>query len=307
MKKEVILTGSTGLIGSKIFTALNEKGYSVKVFSRNPREAESKLIGAEKYVYWDYTQPETWRNEIDGVYGIIHLAGANLFAQRWTKKYKQEIIDSRVISSNNIVNEIGESSNKPVVFVCASGIGYYGDKGEKKLNEDAAAGNDYLAKVCANWESEAFKARKFNVRVATIRTGVVLSNDDGTFPLMQKAFRFFVGGALGSGKQYFPWIHIDDVVNIYLFALENELMRDGINAVAPEDVTMNQFANKMGKSLNRPSFFKVPKLGINIALGEFGKSIIMSQRAVPEKLLKSGFKFKYDNLNAALENLGQCS
>lgn len=305
MKKEVILTGATGLIGSKIFTALKEKGYAVKVFTRNPAEAEQKLAGASKYVYWDYHQPENWRNEINGVFGIIHIAGANLFAQRWTKEYKQKIIDSRTISTSNIVNEIGESSNKPAVLICASAVGYYGDKDDLVLNEDAPAGNDFLAQVCINWESEAFKARKFNVRVAAIRTGIVLCNDDGAFPLMRKAFNFFVGGPLGSGKQYFPWIHIDDVINIYLYALENETIKGAINTVAPENLTMNQFAHQLGKKMNRPAFLKAPKFGLKIALGEFGKSIIMSQRAVPDKLLKSGFKFKYDKLNSALDELGQ--
>ncbi|MBZ0201062.1 MAG: TIGR01777 family oxidoreductase [Ignavibacteriaceae bacterium] len=303
MSKEIILTGATGLIGSKLFLALIRKGYSVKVFSRNPIQAKKTLAGAAKYVYWDYTEPELWQSEVEGVHSVIHLAGANLFGKRWTTQYKNIIADSRITSTKNIVTAIKKSVIKPSVFICSSAVGIYGGRGEEILTEEAPAGNDFLAKVCLNWEVEAQAAKQYGVRVVNIRTGIVLAKEGGSFPLIKRAFSFFVGGPLGSGNQYFPWVHADDVVAAYLFTLESEPIYGGVNTAAPDSITMNQFSNKLGKQMSRPSAFKVPGFALNIAVGEFGKSIIASQRAVPEKLLNNGFEFKFKNLESALEDL----
>ncbi len=303
MSKEIVFTGATGLIGRKLFYTLRNKGYSVKVFTRNPEQAKQVITGAAKYVYWDYNNPESWQKEINGVYGIIHMAGANLFAKRWTNEYKKVIRESRITSTKNIVSAIDISTHKPKVFVCASAVGYYGDNGDRLLDENTSSGNDYLAQVCRDWEIEALKAKEFNVRVASMRTGIVLSQEDGAFPLMKKAFNFFVGGPLGSGTQYFPWIHIDDVVNAYLFAIEKDSLNGGININAPESVTMNEFAKKLGEKMHRPSVFRVPGFVLNLVLGEFGKSIIASQRAAANKLLENGFKFEFEHLTDALRDL----
>jgi len=301
--KKIIITGATGLIGRKLSQKLTEAGHQIIVFSRNASSAKNILKKDYTYIDWDYRNSDKWIESISTADVIVHLAGINLFAKRWNKKFKEEILASRKETTKALVDAVKLSQAKPEVFVSASGVGYYGDCGDKLLDENSPAGNDFLAEVCKVWEAEAAEVEQAGVRRVSVRTGIVLSKEDGALKRMLLPFRLFVGGPLGNGKQWFPWIHIDDIVGIYFHAIENQNLNGAVNAASPNICTMKEFAKTLGKVLHRPSLFPVPELALKIAIGEAGKVVLMSQRVKVNKLLESGYKFKFENLEEALRNL----
>lgn len=303
MSKKILITGATGIIGSVLTKKLIEKNYAVSVFTRDISKAKKIIPGAFEYIKWIYEKPELWMNHLAGKDAIIHLSGANLFNKRWDKKYKKIIWESRVLSTHNIVEAIKKISNKPEVFICASGSNYYGEKYDEILTEENPPGNDFLAQLCSAWENQAAKVEKLGIRRVSMRTGAVLSTKGGALKEFLTPFRFFVGGPIGTGKQWFPWIHIEDTINVYIFALENKNLTGGVNLSAPNCVTMDEFAKRFGKVLHRPSFFKVPKIILRIVVGEVAESIVKSMRMNPEKLMENNFHFKFNNLEEALKDL----
>ncbi len=303
MSKRIIITGATGLIGKKLSKSLIDRGDNVVIFSRNKDKAKSIIPGAKDHIEWDYSKPEVWNINLENSDAVIHLAGINLFSKRWNENFKKEIIASREVSTRNIANAINSCINKPKVLISASGIGYYGDCGDKILDEDSSAGNDFLADVCKVWEGEARKVEQSGVRSVQIRTGLVLSKEDGALKQMLPPFKFFIGGPLGNGKQWASWLHIDDIVRIYLHAVDNDNLHGPVNAASPNPVTMKEFAKTLGKVLHRPSLFSVPKFALKIVVGEAAEVVIASQRVDVKKLLSSGFKFKFNFVEEALINL----
>ncbi len=303
MNKKIIITGATGLIGTHICKELFNRGDLLTVFTRYPNKAKNKLPYANEYVEWDYRNPDEWKNHLNSKDAVIHLAGANLFAKRWTEDYKKKIMESREISTGNIVKAISEAEVKPKVFICASGIGYYGDSADKILTENSPKGNSFIADVCKRWEGAASEAEKFGIRRVSIRTGIVLNKGYGTLEKMALPFKFFVGGTLGTGEQWFPWIHIQDLVKIYLFALDNSELNGAVNAASPNPVRLKELTDEIGKILHRPSFFKVPGFAIKIALGEFADEVLASIRVVPEKLEHYNFDFSFGEMEGALRDL----
>jgi uncharacterized protein (TIGR01777 family) len=301
--KKIIITGATGLIGRKLSQKLFEAGHQIIVFSRNASSAKNILKKDYDYIDWDYHKSDKWIESISTADVIVHLAGINLFAKRWNRKFKEEILASRKETTKALVDAIKLSQAKPEVFVSASAVGYYGDCGDKLLDENSPAGNDFLAEVCKVWEAEAAEVEQAGVRRVSVRTGIVLSKEDGALKRMLLPFKLFVGGPLGNGKQWFPWIHIDDIVGIYFHAIENQNLNGAVNAASPNICTMKEFAKTLGKVLHRPSLFPVPELALKIAIGEAGKVVLMSQRVKVNKLLESGYKFKFENLEEALRNL----
>lgn len=301
--KKIIITGATGLIGRKLSQKLTEAGHQIIVFSRNASSAKNILKKDYTYIDWDYRKSDKWIESISTADVIVHLAGINLFAKRWNKKFKEEILASRKETTKALVDAVKLSQAKPEVFVSASAVGYYGDCGDKLLDENSPAGNDFLAEVCKVWEAEAAVVEQAGVRRVSVRTGIVLSKEDGALKRMLLPFKLFVGGPLGNGKQWFPWIHIDDIVGIYFHAIENQNLNGAVNAASPNICTMKEFAKTLGKVLHRPSLFPVPELALKIAIGEAGKVVLMSQRVKVNKLLESGYKFKFENLEEALRNL----
>lgn len=301
--KKIIITGATGLIGRKLSQKLTEAGHQIIVFSRNASSAKNILKKDYTYIDWDYRKSDKWIESISTADVIVHLAGINLFAKRWNKKFKEEILASRKETTKALVDAVKLSQAKPEVFVSASAVGYYGDCGDKLLDENSPAGNDFLAEVCKVWEAEAAEVEQAGVRRVSVRTGIVLSKEDGALKRMLLPFKLFVGGPLGNGKQWFPWIHIDDIVGIYFHAIENQNLNGAVNAASPNICTMKEFAKTLGKVLHRPSLFPVPELALKIAIGEAGKVVLMSQRVKVNKLLESGYKFKFENLEEALRNL----
>lgn len=301
--KRIIVTGATGLIGRKLSRKLFEAGHQIIVFSRNASSAKNNLKQDFVYIDWDYRKNDNWLDSFSSADAIVHLAGINLFAKRWNKTFKEEILVSRKETTKALVDAVKLTQAKPEVFVSASAVGYYGDCGDKLLDENSPAGNDFLAEVCKVWEAEAAEVEKVGVRSVSVRTGIVLSNEDGALKKMLLPFKLFVGGPLGNGKQWFPWIHIDDIVGVYFHALENQNLSGAVNAASPNICTMKEFAKTLGKVLNRPSLFPVPEFALKIAIGEAGKVVLMSQRVKVNKLLDSGYKFKFENLEEALRNL----
>ncbi len=303
MNKKIIITGATGLIGRKLCKALAELGNDLSIFTSSPENASKIIHHAKVFIRWDFNKVNEWEKYVENQDAVIHLAGASIAGKRWNENYKREIFNSRIVSTQNLVYAISKAQRKPTVFISSSATGYYGNKENDLLIENSNSGNDFLSNVCKAWESEAEKVEQLNVRRVSIRTGIVLSNEGGALKQLLTPFKFFVGGPLGSGTQWFPWIHIDDLVNIFLSTLDNTFFNGPVNAAAPNPVTMNQFARTLGKVLHRPSIFKVPLSALRIVLGESAEAVAASQRVIPKKLLDNGFKFQFENLEDALKDL----
>ena len=303
MSKKILITGATGLIGLKLCKMLIGRGDHLTIFTRDLQKAKKEISGAREYVSWNYNIPGEWSGCINGKDAVIHLAGASIAGKRWNKEYKDIIMESREKSTRSLVNAIEQAAQKPSSFISSSAVGYYGNSGNTILTEDSDNRNDFLSNVCKVWEEEAEKVERLGVRRVSVRTGIVLSKDGGALKQMLPAFRFFAGGPLGNGRQWFPWIHIDDLIRIYIYALDNSSVSGSINAAAVNPITMKEFAKKLGKTLHRPAIIPVPLFALKMAIGESAKAVVASQRVVPEKLLRGGFKFKFENAEDALRDL----
>ncbi len=301
--KKIILTGATGSIGQNLVRELSARGDEVIVFTQNPENAAKKITNASKYVKWEYENTAAWTHEMSGADIVVHLAGANLGAKRWNEDYKKLAYDSRIVSTRNLVEAIKQVEKKPKVFICSSATGFYGNRYDEVLDENSSPGNDFLATLCNDWEKEAREVEQYGVRRVSIRTGLVLMKDEGVLKQMLLPFKLFIGGPLGNGRQWFPWIHIDDIVGIYLHAIDNPNVTGTINGTAPGIVIMKEFAKTLGKILKRPSLFAVPKFALKIAAGELGEFAIMSQRTSADKIISEGYNFKFENLEEALKDL----
>jgi uncharacterized protein (TIGR01777 family) len=277
---KIALAGSSGLIGAELLRELRERGDEVVALPRRG----------------------TARWSLEGIEAVVNLAGASIGGKRWSPEYKKEILDSRVLSTRELVEAMRSAERKPLVLVNASAAGFYGGRGDELLDESAGPGADFLAGVCQEWEAEARKAEDLGVRSVQPRTGVVLSARGGALQQMLPPFKAFVGGPLGSGKQWFPWIHIADEVAAIMRAIDSDL-RGPVNLASPGIVTMKEFARGLGKALHRPSWAPVPAAPLKILLGEFALVLLEGQRAVPKKLIDTGFKFRFPDLEAALGDL----
>ena len=303
MKQKIIITGATGLIGSRLSALLASKGYEIIVFTRDIKKGKEKVPSASGFVEWDYHKPENWGNRLDGCYAVIHLAGVSIGGGRVNEKYKKKIVDSKINSTKNLVKAMSSVSSKPKVFLCPSGVNYYGDCGNDILTENASNGNDFLANLCIVWEKEAAKVEEFGIRRVSLRTSPVLSTKDGFLRRMLPFFKLYLGATLGNGKQWLSWIHPDDIAQIYLYALENNFISGAINATSPNPLRMEEFAKIFGKVLKRPALFTVPKFVISIIAGEAANFITASLRVIPESLLNSGYSFKFPELRSALADI----
>ena len=301
--KKILITGATGSIGKILMQNLIAKGDEAIIFTRNIENARKKLPNASKYVKWNYKNPEEWNDHLNGVDAVIHLAGANLSSKRWNEEFKKLVYDSRVLSTRNLVEAIKAAEKKPKSFICASAVGYYGNRYDEVLDEESSPGDDYMANLCKDWEAEAAKVEQYGVRRISVRTGLVLSKDEGVLKQLYLPFKLFVGGPLSNGRQWFPWIHIIDIIGIYLQAIDNADLNGGINAASPGIVRMNEFAKTFGKVLHRPSLFNIPKFAMKLVAGEVADYAVMSQRISVDKILNAGYEFKFENLEEALRDL----
>jgi uncharacterized protein len=296
---KIFITGGSGFVGRNLSFYLLEKGHSVIAVGTSSAHHVIRHDNFH-YISADTTIKGGWQNTLKDIDAAINLAGKNIF-KRWSDNYKDQIYTSRILTTRNLVEAI--TDQKDIILCSTSAVGYYGDRADDVLKEDALPGNDFAAKVCRDWEKEAFQAETKGIRVAAMRFGVVLGKNGGALAKMVPAFKFFAGGPLGSGLQWFPWIHMDDLIAAIIFILENPDVKGPINFCSPNPVRNRDFAGALGQVLNRPSVMRAPSFMIRLIMGEMGKSLMNSQRAIPDKLLKHGFKFQYPEINNALYNL----
>jgi uncharacterized protein len=297
---KILITGATGLIGQKLARRLMDEGHSVVALSRS-KERGTKL-GLETFE-WQPERESPPAEALDGVEIVVHLAGEHIAAERWNETQKKRILDSRVRSTKNLVAGMEAMKVRPKAFICASATGFYGDGGERILTENSTAGNDFLSKVCVEWEAAASGAEALGIRVARIRIGIVMALESGALQQMMPVFKLGIGGSLGDGKQWFPWVHVDDTVGIFHHAITNNAVHGAVNAAAPNPVTNAEFTSTLAAALHRPAFFFVPEFALNLALGEMGAMLVASYRVAPQAALASGYQFKYPVLESALSDL----
>jgi uncharacterized protein (TIGR01777 family) len=294
-----IVSGGTGFIGRRIVDRLLADRHYVGVWSRTP--GREKRTGVASFS-WDPLQNDPPEESLRTMDAVIHLAGEPV-AQRWNTEVKRRIRDSRVLGTRRLVDVIARVPHKPKVLVCASAIGIYGDRGDEILTESSKPGSGFLADVCRAWEAEADRAAYFGLRVVKLRIGFVLGADGGALAQMIPAFRAFLGGRLGSGRQWMPWIHADDVAELFVHAAENEAISGVWNATSPNPVTNSVFTRELASTLHRPALLPVPPIALRLAFGELAQHMLDSARVVPESALKAGFRFRYPDLAPALRNL----
>jgi uncharacterized protein len=298
---KIVIAGATGFLGSILTNELWNQFHSLVLLSRRPPAEEG--VTKKEWFAWEPPAVGEWEQAIDGADGIINLAGEPIAGKRWTREQKERLRSSRSESTRALVNAIAKAKAKPRFLLSASAVGYYGPHGDETLTEAGAPGRDFLAQLCVDWEAEALKAEAHGVRVATIRTGIVLAKGQGALAKMVPPFKMFLGGPLGSGKQWVPWIHIADEIGLLRFLMENEDARGAFNATAPNPVTMEEFAKALGDVLNRPSWVSVPGSALALLVGEMADMLVSGQRALPEAASKLGYSFKYPTIRGALESL----
>jgi uncharacterized protein (TIGR01777 family) len=296
---KVLITGGLGFVGTQLSIQLLEKEYEVTVVdhSPGPKPHTPKDV---KYVYGDTTKAGSWQMEIEHQDAIVNLAGASIF-RRWTEHSKRMIYDSRILTTRNVVDALPRKNG--ALLCSTSAVGYYGFRGDEHITEEHEPGDDFLARLCVDWEKEALRAEDKGSRVVIPRFGIVLGKTGGAIGQMIPAFKVFVGGPLGSGRQWFSWIHMDDLLSALLFTLEEKDITGPVNVCSPNPVRNKELAQALGKALSRPSCLKAPGFAIKIMLGEFGDVLLKGQRVVPEKLLENGFEFRYPDIMEALEEV----
>jgi uncharacterized protein (TIGR01777 family) len=295
----VTLTGATGRIGRRLVAALQARGDEVTVLSRDAERARSAL-GVEAHAWQPQSEPAP-AAALAGRDGVVHLAGEEV-AQRWTDDAKRRLLASRELGTRNLVAGLRTADPRPGVLVSASAVGYYGPHGDEPVPEDAAPGDDFLAGICVAWEREAAAAEELGVRVARVRTGIVLDKDGGALAKMLPFFRLGIGGPVAGGDQQMPWIHVDDLVGIYLAALDGEAWRGPVNATAPNPATNREFSKALGRALHRPALAPVPGVAIRTLYGEMAQIVVTGQRAVPERAQALGYRFHHPELDEALRS-----
>lgn len=311
----VTVTGATGLIGRRVVARLLERGDDVTVLSRDPRSAHTEIALVERAVAggsaggdlavdvraWSPGDGPAPAEALAGRDAVVHLAGEPV-AQRWSDQARERIRESRELGTRHLVTGLRAADPRPGVLVSASAVGYYGARGGEEIDESAPAGDGFLAGVTQVWEEEAARAAELGVRVAILRTGVVLAAEGGALERMLPPFKLGAGGPVAGGRQYVPWIHVDDVAGIYLAALDSDDWAGPINATAPEPVTNRELSKALGRALRRPAIAPVPALAVRALYGEMAEIVTTGQRAVPRRALELGYTFEHPDLDEALRS-----
>ncbi len=303
----VIITGGTGLIGRALSNGLAADGHEVIILSRNTNKTAG-LDGRVRLEKWDGVTTTGWGGLMDGAGAVINLVGESIAGEgfppsRWTPERKERILQSRLRAGTALVEAIRAAKQKPAVLVQSSAVGYYGTHGDQDITEEHAAGNDFLAGVCKQWEASTAEVEKMGVRRPVARTGIVMTTKGGVLPLMSLPVKLFVGGPIGSGKQQMPWIHLHDEVAALRWLMDTPTATGAYNLSAPNPLSNAALTKAMAKALGRPAFVPTPAFAFQLAFGELAVLLVEGQRAVPSRLLKEGFTFKYTDAEVALREL----
>lgn len=303
---KIAVTGATGFVGTRLVERLQEEGHSVLVLTRNATKGQrvfpKSAFPQVEVVGYSPLESGEWQGAIAGCDGVVNLAGAPIAEERWTPQRKQEILDSRKIGTQKIVEAIAQANPKPAVLVNSSAIGFYGSSETATFDETNEGGQDFLAQVCQEWEAEAQKVRETGTRLVIIRTGIVLGMG-GAIEKMLLPFKLFAGGPIGSGRQWFSWIHRDDLVSLILKALTDSTMDGVFNGTAPNPVRMAEFTQNMGQVMNRPSWLPVPAIALEALLGDAAQVVLQGQQVLPKRTQASGFTYQYETVKPALEEV----
>lgn len=300
----VLVTGGTGFIGKALVRRLIEAGHRVTVLSRDPQRAAKSLPVRCRTAGWTSSR-ELDPQVLAGADAVIHLAGEGVADRRWNEARKRAIHDSRVLGTRTLVKALAKlpSSQRPATLLSASAIGVYGDRGDEILDETSAPGSGFLAEVCRDWEDEIFAARELGLRTVAVRIGIVLGNGGGALQQMLPLFRLGVGGRVGSGNQWMSWIHLDDLVGLFEYALTHEQVSGTLNGTAPRPVTNADFTADLARAVQRPALIPVPAVALQLALGEMSTIVLASQRVLPRGTEQSGFQFRHPLLAPALATI----
>jgi len=298
---KILITGGTGFVGTQLTSRLTQDGNEVTILTRSLKRSGEPPRGIS-YLQGDPTQKGPWQEAIKNHDAVINLAGASIF-ERWTEEHKRAIRESRINTTRNIVEGITSDRGKQMTLFSTSAVGYYGFHGDEEITEESSPGTDWLAKVAVEWEGEALKARDKGARVVITRFGIVLGEKGGALGQMIPLFKKFIGGPIGSGKQWFSWVHIKDLAEAFAFLMKHPEISGPVNVCAPNPVRNKDLAKTLGKALHRPSFMPAPGFMIKLVLGEFGSVILEGQRVIPRRLLENGFVFQYPDIEKALHRI----
>jgi uncharacterized protein len=296
----VTVSGATGMIGTRLVRALQERGDEVTVLSRRPERAQESL-GVEAVGWRPEAEPAP-ADALAGRDGVVHLAGENL-AQRWSDEVRRRVRTSRELGTRNLVAGIGAAEPRPAALVSASGVDYYGARGDEPVAESEPPGDGFLAEVCVAWEREAVAAEELGVRVVRLRTAMALDRNGGALAKMLPFFRLGIGGPVAGGRQYMPWIHADDLVRMYIAALDDPDWTGPVNAVAPDPPTNREFSRALGRALHRPAVAPIPAFAIRVLYGDMAEIVVRGRRAVPDRARALGFTYAHPDLDEALESV----
>ena len=303
---KIAISGATGFVGSRLVAKLHAEGHRILVLTRNTTFAQEvfppQAFPNLEIIAYTPIVSGAWQDTIAGCDGVVNLAGEPIAEGRWTPERKQEILNTRKLGTQKIVEAIAKSQPQPSVLINTSAIGYYGTSETASFDEDSANGKDFLAQVCQEWEAEARKVKDTNVRLVILRFGIILGNG-GALGKMITPFKLFAGGPIGTGQQWFSWIHLDDIVSLIIQALTKSTMEGVYNGTAPQPVSMNDLSTTMGKVMNRPSWLPVPGFAIEAILGDGAKVVLEGQQVLPKRTLESGFEYQYPNLQSALTQI----
>lgn len=296
----VVVSGASGLVGRRLLGALRAEGVAVRALSRRPAHASSGSGGDVEWIAWDGLDPPL--EALEGADAVVHLAGEPIFGGRLRGAQRRRVWESRVTSTCHLVRRLGaiERARRPQQLLCASAVGYYGSRGEEILDEESPAGSGYLARLCAAWEEAAGAAREVGVRPVSLRLGIVLAREGGALPRLARLFRLGLGGRLGSGRQWVPWIHAGDAVELVRFALAHPTLTGPLNAVAPQPVRNAELTRTLAQCVRRPAWLPAPALGVRLLLGELADELLGSRRVIPRRAGEAGFRFEMPTLGDAL-------